>query len=1006
MAHIKTSITLLASAMMLSVSQSAQASVNWTEGFDVPDTFGAFTVLDVNRDGVKWEHNDYNKCARISYNDDLAMDDWLITPAFTLEAGISYKFALDAKNYMGAEKFEVFVGNAPKAEDMTIPVIALQSVTKMKYESFEGQFTVPESGRWYVGIHGCSDAGKLYLDIDNLMLTEGVDPHSPKAVSEFTLTADENGADAVTITCTLPDEDVSGNDIISIDKVEVLCDGNSVASKMGTPGALFTWTHDDATAGQHKYTVVVYAGGKRGEEVSGDVFVGPNIPSEIPYLGVGEFTDGDVTLRWRCPDTDIDGKKINPSMVSYKVVYYEVMEGSLYYEEDIEGADNLTETEFIHHAIDAGVGQKFTAYGVYAKTAAGKSRVSKTPLFPVGTGYVAPWKESFANGESEWVFRSETVKYTSVSPWWTGCADADSDVKSFDGDGGYLSMMGEQNGDCARYYSGKIDLSQLSAPALSFYVYNYSNGFNSSDENEFEVYVSDGRTFQFQKDFKVSDLGAPGWNLVTVPLDAFKGQTIQFALQVTVGNYMMTPVDCIRVGEYSPTDLAAVSLSAPASVNGGTPFTISARIENRGSQTADDYSVTLYRDGTLVQTMQGPSIAPDGTAEISFTENISVFATGKALYHVEVKANGDADASNDATPDVEVPVEAPLHPAPLSLTGATEGNAVALSWTAPDLSVVSPEVITDDFESYPSFATGSAGEWTFVDVDGAPIGKLGEITFPGITVEYQPASFWVNDATFEQLNQLFAANSGSKYLAQMFNADGSKCDDWAISPELFGNAQTITFYAKGYSRYATEEMEVLYSLTGKNIADFKFVKKIGDVPNAWTKYEAELPEGTKYFALRCTSTDCYMLFIDDVTFVPSAGKTALTLLGYNVYRDETRLNAEPVTSLAYTDTEVPNGNHTYEVTAIYDKGESKPSASFVTMVSGLETVLQNADAAVAYGLKGEIAVKGATGHVVSVYSLDGKCLNSSVMDSSGSISAAPGIYIVAIGDKRFKVTVR
>lgn len=997
---MKKQITYLALVSALSVNA---ASVDWSETFDTREAFAAFTVKDVNEDGKTWEYSSYNQCARASYNGDLQMDDWLITPRFTLEAGVTYKFSVDAKNNFGVEKFEVFAGNAPTVEAMNIPVIARQEVKSSKFTTFEGEFAVPQTGTYYVGIHGCSDPDKLYLDIDNLKLQQGANASSPAAVTDLEVTSDIGGLNKVTVKCKLPATDMSGSPLASVDNVEVLCDDASVATEAGAPGGTFEWIHNDATPGTHKYTVVVYSGGERGQEVTAEVFVGPNKPSAVPYLGVGEFTPGDVTIRWNAPATDIDGKSLNPDLLSYKVVRYQVMEGSLYYEEDIEDAEDVTGTEYVHHAVDADAGQMFTAYGVYAKTVAGRSSVAKTPLFPVGTSYAAPWGESFAGGNAATLFRSETVAYEQVSPSWDAWSDATSEVKAFDGDGGFLAMAGASAGDCARFYSGKIDLGELASPALSFYVYNHPGGNPSN--NLFEIYVSGGQGFTFRKDFKVGELPATGWNLVTVPLDEYKGKTIQFAFQLTVSDYVTTLVDNIEIGELHPTDLAITALQAPQSVTAGAGFNVVARIENRGSLLAENYEVDLYRGDNLVQTLEGEPVSPDGIVEIVFTENISVFAVADAAYHAVVRIDGDADASNDISAICEVGVAAPTHPAPTSLSGSVEGNTVTLSWTEPYVGNVVPEPITDDFESYESFATENVGGWTFVDVDGAPIGKFDKIVFPGITVENQPSSFWVNDATLDCLNSLFAANSGNKYLAQMYTADQTRCDDWAISPELYGNAQTISFYAKSYSTYFGEEMEVLYSTTGTTTADFISIKKDSNVPNAWTKYDVELPEGAKYFAIRCTSNDCYMLFIDDVTYTPLHGSAAISLVGYNVYRDGAKLNAEPVTTTSFTDPDIPAGMHQYTVTALYDKGESLPSESYSTQGSGLADIDSAATCRVR-GMQGVIEIECTSASNVAVYGVDGKLLRLFTADGRSHLETAPGIYLVKVGHQSLKVIVK
>jgi hypothetical protein len=53
-------------------------------------------------------------------------------------------------------------------------------------------------------------------------------------------------------------------------------------------------------------------------------------------------------------------------------------------------------------------------------------------------------------------------------------------------------------------------------------------------------------------------------------------------------------------------------------------------------------------------------------------------------------------------------------------------------------------------------------------------------------------------------------------------------------------------------------------------------------------------------------------------------RTQENLLGYNVYRDEVRLNDNPLASLSYTDSGLTDGLYTYEVTAEYVDGESAP----------------------------------------------------------------------------------
>lgn len=90
-------------------------------------------------------------------------------------------------------------------------------------------------------------------------------------------------------------------------------------------------------------------------------------------------------------------------------------------------------------------------------------------------------------------------------------------------------------------------------------------------------------------------------------------------------------------------------------------------------------------------------------------------------------------------------------------------------------------------------------------------------------------------------------------------------DDWAISPELSGNAQTITFWASSLDPEFLETFQVLYSSTNKETASFT---QIGEDYNTtgWKEYSVELPAGAKYFAIRCITWDSGMFMIDDVTY--------------------------------------------------------------------------------------------------------------------------------------------
>jgi hypothetical protein len=58
-----------------------------------------------------------------------------------------------------------------------------------------------------------------------------------------------------------------------------------------------------------------------------------------------------------------------------------------------------------------------------------------------------------------------------------------------------------------------------------------------------------------------------------------------------------------------------------------------------------------------------------------------------------------------------------------------------------------------------------------------------------------------------------------------------------------------------------------------------------------------------------------------------------SLLGYDVYRDDVKLNQDIWTSTSYVDENLLNGTYDYHVTAVYDDGESDPSNSVEVIIN-------------------------------------------------------------------------
>ncbi len=75
---------------------------------------------------------------------------------------------------------------------------------------------------------------------------------------------------------------------------------------------------------------------------------------------------------------------------------------------------------------------------------------------------------------------------------------------------------------------------------------------------------------------------------------------------------------------------------------------------------------------------------------------------------------------------------------------------------------------------------------------------------------------------------------------------------------------------------------------------------------------------------------------DDVTYIPESHKD-LQLVGYNVYKNKTRLNQAPVDATTYVDEAC---GAVYRVSAVYTKGESRALSAPLRQASELRRLAE------------------------------------------------------------------
>ncbi len=969
--------------------------------FDDYTSLEYFTIIDANGDGDTWKAAEGH--VRVDYNRFFGpMDDWLITPPIKLEAGELYDVYADlwaqASGY--TERVEIYMGTAPTVEGMTTMLLSPTDISTTMYNPFKFSkaITVPEAGMYYIGFHGISEADKYYLNLDNFGVTAPRTGDGPAMVTDLMALTDPTGALKATVSFVTPTKAINGKALTSLDKVVLSRDGKEINTWTApAPGDALSFTDELPDGGMHYYSVV--AANEAGDGLVADVsvFVGIDTPSYPENVDLVQTANpGEITISWDPVTTDVRGTTLPAGKVKYQI--YTIVSG--YYREPI--SEKISETSYTFQAVNPGM-QSFVQYLVFAYYDDEESDGVYTPFKPVGTPYTS-YSMTRESDFDEYILGSDA----SGGCEWSAATDATFDeVSSADGDNLYFYMQGTYLQEYGTLVSGLIDLSAIASPGMTF----YTMPVDAEDINILTVTVTDAATGVDTEVFskRVNDIGEPmEWSMVTIDLAAFAQQTVTIQITGTICDFTtIIVIDGWKVKSMLDNDLAVTALNAPPRVNAGQQFVIEAVVANEGLKAADAFTVELYADGVAVDTKEVASLAANTKTTVKFTTALSAVATEPVEYTAKVVFAADQNAANDMSKPANVaPILSHL-PAPDDLAATTTATAVELTWSEPDLANAPGNPVTEDFEDADSF-TAEYGHWIFIDRDKSEVGGFENIDIPGITPGDTKGSFWVWDTdklTFDDL----AAHSGSKFLFTMFRWDGGDSDEWAISPELYGTAQTISFYAMSYSATFPDKIEVYYSTGSTDPADFIKVNNVGGyLPDTWTLVAADLPDGAKRFAIRSCATDSWMLMVDDVTFTPAGSSAAdLELKGYDVYRDGVKINEAIVEECDFTDTNVVEGQtYQYVVVAVYSTGFSAPSSAVTVLyqASGLESIYGSALNISA--ARGQIIVTGAEGQAVAVYTVDGKTIFAGRGEAKTVIPAQQGIYVVKAGTTVKKLRVK
>ncbi|MDE5791350.1 MAG: choice-of-anchor J domain-containing protein [Muribaculaceae bacterium] len=959
----------LAIAAVLALPALA-AVLPFTETFE--SGLGEFTVEDANHDEVTFErkysmYGGFNRSdAYIKYvaSSENQADDWLFTPAFELKKGFIYElsYQYQTPGYGKTNRIEWKAGKTASSESMTVDIAEAKEYGYIYNWTKETvKISVPEDGEWYIGLHliSMAEQGDVYLD--QFEISEGINEMVPMApeVSEpvFSIV----GEDLYTsFEIEIPSTTVGGNPIEeSVVEIFVAKDEETdFGSVKGTPGTTVTFVDSEASTAYTTYTFHTMINGLESDKVERVANPRFGYPKAVENFTVAQ--DGnEFTLSW---DAVTEPTNASYLLIPSKVTYLVRCNGEII-------ANNTSEltTTYIHPMPEQG--QESVNFTIVAFASGNDSQIVTSDNYMVGDPYAGEFHESFANrtfSNNIWVIENEKGWRASIGSAYNPV------VNPQDEDGGCLEFA--LNGS-SKIWSPVLDLSTLQNPKVKFYAYlNPSSYYETSVQPGFLV---NGKEIPLGDPISLTS-GTEGWSefILDVPSEAQEDNCqLMFNGAGESQSYGKFFIDNISIMSYLAHNLA-VGVTAPAkSLEIGQEVTFPVSVENKGTNTESGYTLTLFADGEKVDEVAGPEVEPMLKASVALSFKVLPKYEGKKIeFTVVATLEGDGDEEdNEAQISIPVNNNDLERVQTVNATLATDASKVTLEWTAPEVSTEPTYAeVTESFEDWDAGSMEGQDGWILLDCDNEV-----ENGFNSINSGKEYAAMVTQNVILNStyMDDFISQEGLHSLVISEFRTYGKTVDNRIISPEVKAGSD-VSFYSLTYSQYGTGNpvmFSILWSAGGTEKEDFIVLddyEYVSAPVNKWNVTNFTLPTQARRFAIQVTGQPSAPVMFDSFTF--TASSTPAVHTGFNVYRDHELLATYPAETLSHVDeAPVMGAEHTYHVTALYDKGESHYSEPImVTVNAGTQTGITTISAEMAdaefFTLQGLRIAKPAAGEIVIV----------------------------------------
>ncbi|MCH5176398.1 MAG: choice-of-anchor J domain-containing protein [Prevotellaceae bacterium] len=387
------------------------------------------------------------------------------------------------------------------------------------------------------------------------------------------------------------------------------------------------------------------------------------------------------------------------------------------------------------------------------------------------------------------------------------------------------------------------------------------------------------------------------------------------------------------------SELVTTTVDIPADIYANVTFNVKAE----SKRTADGELLTLVNtsnsESYQLTIADGKATLPS----LPFANYLAHIEEGAFdEYQQQIQVTGDATFDITLSDHVIAPYNITA-----DLTEETDGTIAAYIQWNQELA------ITDSFESYDDFATGTFGDWISIDNDKAPVYPIALngaiVTFPGSGTQYNPMPLapmvfnpWNTVPAMLPTDNAVAAPTGDKTVI-FFSPQRMQADKWLISPEYaIRDNFKLNVTAKGYESLYPESIEFCVSTSGTNPSDFTPLSVASPLASDyWMIYQTDLSDyagQTVRLAIHYTSIDAFFAQIDDFTVGPEEGDGATIDYGnvvkYEIYLDGILIGTSDTTN--FTLTGLTAGTHTVGIRAIYQYSESSTTEYVINATTDIQ----------------------------------------------------------------------